>query len=376
MKAHTVKTSRMAYIDNLRALMIIFVVMVHTGVTYSGIGSWYYVEKRDIDLASTFVLGMFQSLTQAYFMALLFLIGGYFTPGSLDKKGAGRFLSDRLFRLGVPTLVYMFLLHPVCVKLAYPNVNIGEYYLHGIMSFGFVSWSGPLWFTLTLLLFSGGYVLFRKIRRNVQTPKTWTVTTQNVLRLVALIAVLAFTIRLVFPIGTAVINLQFCFFSAYIVMFAMGIRGYRDGWFEHIEYAAGTRWFILAFVIGLPCWVLLILFGGPLQGVFLINGGFNWQAAMYALWESFFCVTISLGLIGIFSHRVNSQNALQKFLSDNAFGVYVFHAPILIGISVAMKSVMVYPLIKFAIVSIMAVTASFSFAFLIRKVKGVRKIFS
>jgi hypothetical protein len=45
MKGQTVNTSRMAYIDNLRALMIIFVVMVHTGVTYSGLGSWYYIRK-------------------------------------------------------------------------------------------------------------------------------------------------------------------------------------------------------------------------------------------------------------------------------------------------------------------------------------------
>lgn len=33
--------SRLAYIDNLRALMIIFVVMIHTAVTYSGFGSGF-----------------------------------------------------------------------------------------------------------------------------------------------------------------------------------------------------------------------------------------------------------------------------------------------------------------------------------------------
>jgi uncharacterized membrane protein YcfT len=40
---------RLFWIDKLRALMIILVVMVHTGVTYSGSGDWYYVTSgRDL----------------------------------------------------------------------------------------------------------------------------------------------------------------------------------------------------------------------------------------------------------------------------------------------------------------------------------------
>ncbi len=376
MNGNTVKSSRLAYIDNLRALMIIFVVMVHTAVTYSGIGMWYYVENQGIDLASAFFLAMFLSFTQAYFMALLFMLAGYFIPTSLNKKGTKRFIYDRMFRLGIPVLVYIFLLHPVCVMMSHPEVNIVEYYLHGIVSFDFVSWSGPLWFALLLLIFTCVYVLIRKIFQRFHPQSEFNITTQNVLLVISLIATIAFIIRIVFPIGTAVINLQFSFFSAYIIMFTIGIMGYRHGLFERIDYKTGKRWFIVSFVIGLPFWVVLILFGGPLDGIFLINGGLNWQAFAYALWESFFCVTMIIGLIGIFRNRFNSQSSFQRFLSDNAFGVYVFHAPILIGITTVMKAVTFYPLMKFVIISILAVSTSFIFSYIVRKVRFLRRIFS
>ena len=42
------KKVRLAYIDNLRAMIIMVVVMVHTAVTYSGFGDWYYIENKVI----------------------------------------------------------------------------------------------------------------------------------------------------------------------------------------------------------------------------------------------------------------------------------------------------------------------------------------
>jgi hypothetical protein len=39
-------------------------------------------------------------------MGILFLLAGYFTPGSLERKGYARFLSDRFLRLGLPLLAF------------------------------------------------------------------------------------------------------------------------------------------------------------------------------------------------------------------------------------------------------------------------------
>lgn len=42
-----------------------------------------------------------------------FLISGFFTPASFDRKGGRAFVRDRLLRLGVPLLVFLLLLRPL-----------------------------------------------------------------------------------------------------------------------------------------------------------------------------------------------------------------------------------------------------------------------
>jgi glucans biosynthesis protein C len=106
------------------------------------------------------------------------------------------------------------------------------------------------------------------------------------------------------------------------------------------------------------------------------GGGLHWQAAGYALWESFFCVAICLGLITVFRQRVNTASLVTRFLSANAFAVYVFHAPILVAVSLCLRQFLVTPLAKTALVSVIAIAASLLFAALVRAVPGLRKTFS
>lgn len=370
------RKNRLLYFDNLRALMVLLVLMVHTAVTYSGIGMWYYVENTTIDLGSGIFFGSFQSFNQSYFMSVLFMIAGYFIPESFEKKGPAKFIKDRLFRLGIPLLVYIFILHSVTVKIAYPDLNITHYFINGIKAFDFVGWTGPLWFALVLLIFTLVYtatgVAFKK-------PISFTPIKMNAINsaiLVMIITIPAFFIRLVMPIGTEVINLQLCYFSAYIVMFVIGIISKRLGLFERITYQTGKKWLALSLLLGYPCWLLIAVFGGPIQGEFLIFGGLSWQSFAYALWESFTCVTVSIGLIGVFRNRFNRQNNFQKLLSDNAFGAYVFHPPILVGISISLKWLNLCPVIKFIVVSLIAITAVFVFTNVVRKIPLMKKIFS
>ena len=51
--------SRLFFIDNIRWLMIIFVVMLHAAITYSSMGSWYYTETAKLDIVSLAFFGIF-----------------------------------------------------------------------------------------------------------------------------------------------------------------------------------------------------------------------------------------------------------------------------------------------------------------------------
>jgi fucose 4-O-acetylase-like acetyltransferase len=98
-------TSRLFFVDNIRVLLTILVVLFHVMIIYAGTGSWYYTEGRE-DFITGALGAWFITVTQAYFMGLFLLISAYFVPGSYDRKGAGRFLKDRLIRLGIPLVVY------------------------------------------------------------------------------------------------------------------------------------------------------------------------------------------------------------------------------------------------------------------------------
>lgn len=92
--------------------MIVLVISHHAAVTYSHVGGWYYMDPGKPSLVTGLLLATFETFNQAYFMGFLFLIAGYFVPRAYDSKGPRRFLRDRVLRLGVPSLLFMLVIHP------------------------------------------------------------------------------------------------------------------------------------------------------------------------------------------------------------------------------------------------------------------------
>jgi surface polysaccharide O-acyltransferase-like enzyme len=255
-------------------------------------------------------------------------------------------------------------------------MDFREWYHWGMRTFNFVSWTGPLWFVEALLLFTLIYILIFKLFIRREFKIRIKITHLNVVLVILIITAIAFTVRLVYPIGSDFYNLQFSFFSAYVIMFIMGILAYTAGWYDQITFRDGKKWLIISLVLGIPAWLAIIFLGGVTEGKMLIEGGMYWQAFAYALWESFFCVTFILALIGIFKYRLNVSGRFQQFLSDHSFGVFVFHAPVLIGISMILKELELYPVLKFFLVACLALTGSFLVSWLVRLIPGLRRIFS
>jgi hypothetical protein len=106
------------------------------------------------------------------------------------------------------------------------------------------------------------------------------------------------------------------------------------------------------------------------------TGGFHWQAVAYAIWESFFCIGICLGLLVLFREKYNRQGPLSRFLAANAFGVYVFHTPLLVAATLLVRSIAVYPFLKMILMSVIILPACFGFSHLLRKLSLLRNIFS
>ena len=372
--------SRLIFIDNIRWVMIVLVITMHAAVTYSNLGRWYYNEKAPLSPGGRIFFIFWQTWLQSFFMGFLFFIAGYFVPGAFDRKGAGRFLRDRAVRLGIPTLLYMFVVGPLTIYylLVRPEGilrSFPDWWLHYVTGPDIRGGgTGPLWFCAALLIFCAAYAAYRALRPSVPSSRPWLPGDRHVLFFAATMAAATWLVRIVQPMGTAIWNMQLCYFAQYILLFAAGIHAYRHNWLTRVPRALGLRWLVLVLTAGTVWFVGLLASALKFQWGDRIMGGLHWESAVFAGWEQFFCVGVCLGLIVLFREHWNIQPRTVRFLSDNAFAVYVFHPPVVIGAALALRSFHAPPVEKFCILSLIGIAVSFPLAAALRRVPVLRHV--
>jgi glucans biosynthesis protein C len=363
---------RLFYIDNLRLMVIAFVVMHHLAVTISGFGSWYYVYPIHLDTLSTVWFAFYLGFQQAYFMGLMFMLAGYFVAGSYDRKGFGRFVGDRFRRLVIPTLIYMVAIDPFIgvVELgSEPN---------GFSITGFLSATGVMWFTAALFAFSLVYAAVRLLaRRPAPSPQRRQLEPSfaKAVGLILVISVFAFLIRIVQPIGTSILNMQLCFFASYIILFVVGIVAYRNGLFAKISYRSGKRWLVAGVGLGFLAWLALVIAATESGNAAALDGGLTWQSAGYSLWESFVAVAMCIGLVAVFREKFNRQSKPVKAMSDSSFAVYMFHPVLIVPVALLLSPVALYPIVKWLLLCVICVPLCFAAAhFVFRRIPLLKDV--
>ncbi len=376
--------ARLPWVDHLRTFVILLVVNMHACVTFSHVGSWYYMRDPEPTLAAKFPFIVWQAQLQSFFMGLMFFLAGYFAHKSLARRGAGSFTRERLFRLGLPTLLYMLLIHPFILLGLNPwHYDFGrksEYYLSFLRTGRFLGSSGPMWFAFALLIFCVVLAGWRSVRPG-PSPAPEGSTPQGapsgggLLLLGASLGVATFAVRLVQPVGTNVLNMQLCFFPQYIAFFAAGVASARRGWFLALAASPQARragWLAL---IGGPIVLSALMIAGTRSGrPEDFFGGWHWQAFGIALWEQLTGVGMSVGLLALFSRCMNRDNAALRWLSDRAFGVYVLHPPVLVALAMAFSSLPHDPIMLAALLTVTGLAASFALSEIAHRTPGLRAI--
>jgi glucan biosynthesis protein C len=360
--------ARLLFADHLKAALVILVVLHHIAVIYAGNTPFYYVEPAYSELQALLALVFFQLFNQAYFMGFFFFLSGYLTPGSYDRKGPGPFLRDRLIRLGIPILVFMFVLGPIAATGIWKVPSS----LTGIRTP--LTWRdyprlvniGPLWFAVMLLAFDSGYTALRLIARRpasqperpAAAPRYWAIGA-----FVVGLALASYLIRIVWPLGKYVFSFPtLAYLPQYLSFFILGTFAVRRDWLRTIPSRMG--WVGFAMALGAS----IILFPLSLTGLDRFVGGGTWQSAVYTLWDSTFSVGICLALIVFFRRFFNRPGRLGGFLSRHAFTVYIIHPPTLVFLAIALRNLQLEHLLKFGLLAIIAVPVCFAVAFLVRKI--------
>jgi glucans biosynthesis protein C len=358
--------TRDAAIDYLRLGLTALVIFHHVAIAYGGSGSWYW---RELPNASSPLLSLFNAVNQSYFMGFFFLLAGYYTPASFERKGSADFIKDRLLRLGVPLLVYFFVLSPLTIALA--RTSEGFAFWPGwwdMMRAGAFD-PGPLWFAEALLLFSAAYLLWRSFGFRSGTVSRLPRFDSLVLIAISLGGA-SFAVRLAIPAGKQIAGLQLGYFPCYIFLFAAGCRICGTHLLQRIRFTQGLPWMLVSLltIIALP----VVSVRHLVQGNFA--GGWSSNALFYAMWDPFVACGAILGLLWLAQKYASRATPLTAWLARNAYGAYIVHPPIVVGTCLVASTWAINPPEKFLIVGVVACLASLIIAGALRALPGVRRI--
>ena len=375
--------SRISFLDNFRLFLTILVVLHHTAITYGADGSWYYyatISEGLMDPFTIVLLTMVAAINASFFMGAFFLLSGYFTPGSFNSKGALNYYKDRFIRLGIPIIIFIIFIAPFIhsyreVMVFGVQTPLIDHYLQLLESRIYLG-IGPLWFLQALLIFALAYGIskggFKEVFRSEETefPQR-----KTIFEAIFLLGACTFIVRLIIPSDTPVYNLPLGDFAQYIFLFIIGILAYRQGWIMKITDSEGNFWkkVMLGSIVFL---IVFALVTGALEGdTSAFQGGFTWQSMLGSFWSSLMCVSICISLVSFFKTYLNTDNKYAKILTQNAYTVYIIHAPVVVITSVSVAGIVLHPLIKFIFVLCLALFFCFTIShFILRRIPGAKKV--
>lgn len=335
--------SRIYFLDNLKVFLAFLVVLNHAAQPYGPGGAWV-IPSESGSYMGYLILTIFLTVVPSFFMGLFFMISAYFVPSSLEKKGVLKFMKDRLVKLGVPILIFMFGVYPI----------LGYLVLHQAQPFITV---GNLWFLVLLLLFTAVYVTYWLVKKPSTKTKRAFPGNVVILAFIIVMALISFVVGIWAPINYW---LPFGLFepfhlTQYAMLFAVGIIAYREGWIDAIPEITAKIWSGVAILL-----VMLLLAVTLWNSDVLLFGGIKLGSLLGSFWVAIMSVSMCIALLSLFRNRFNSQGPLAKGLANNSYTVFIIQIPIIVFLQYLLIGVLIDPFFKFIIVGAIGIPLIFA----------------
>jgi glucan biosynthesis protein C len=396
MAQKTQAPTRTYALDNLRTCLTVLVIVHHAGLPYGGLGSFGYRSPHHPH-GSSLLLTIFCTLNQTFFMALFFLLSGFFSSIAARKRNRGMFLFEKWKRLGVPTLIYSVFGRGLFWAIVAWRVDrtgwegVKSRFLAGVKSTRGAA--GPTWYTALLLIFDVLYIIGlpqhfavklsaerQPLKSNGRStsiapaPPRNAIPTTHVILGLSLGAMSTFLIRLRYPFGYTFVplGLNVGYAPQYILYYCAGIYIQRRGIAldklvrpRAIITVGAVASGLLAF--GMVQMQEVIKQGGNMGEIGgLAAGGFNGFAFLYATLNEYVGFLFGTGLLYVFHRFTFLSKHWSVFNEDVASGSY---AAFLVHMHMLLETMTFFdedtwkdlsPVIKTIVVGGMAVVKSWS----------------
>jgi len=366
-------------------------------VTYVDAGWWYYKESNPTDPSSYIFLLLLVSIGgifQTSLLGLFFLLGGYFTPNSYDRKGGYLFWKERIIRIGIPLLLYVVLINPVMIYtlslLGIPPWDTSPYLQGSFFDYYFImfqtwqgiidffSFGGPMWFLRVLLLLTAIYTLLRqtmkfdtvrrRIPHEIEIPRFI-----YLLFLAIVLGLLTFVVRIFLPIDDRPLEIPWGQLIQYFMMFGVGVMCVRNKWFEKITKRQVQFWMFAIVISMLLIYLDFFFVLGVEADLAVFSGGFNIHALLFSIADNVICIGVIFVIIKVFYAKCNKQGPFLQRFSRSAYHMYLVHPPILVSLSLGIAFLDLNPLAKIGIVFSLAVILCYLTSELIRIITNVAR---
>ena len=304
---------RKHYLDNIRWITVVIVVIYHVFYMYNsegilgGVGQITGLNVQHYDI--------FMYLVYPWFMPILYIVAGISSRLYLENHTDKEFIKSRSVKLLVPSTIGLFVFWFI---QGYISMSIGggvaELTAAGVpkLVIYFImvaSGSGVLWFVHLLWIYSLILLLIRKIEKG----KLLSLGAKTPIWMIPLF---------VFPIwgagqilNTPIVSVYRCAF--YFVFFMMGYYVFSND--EVIEKL--KRFAVVFIVIGAALCIWFAVY------YFITCGGLNYadkpinRGLLYAACAYFG----SLAMLGGWARFGDFSNGFTRWMSKKNFGLYVFH---------------------------------------------------
>ncbi len=188
------------------------------------------------------------------------------------------------------------------------------------------------------------------------------------------LAAISFVVRLWYPIDRWIgllklIQVALADVPRDLAFFVIGVIAYRRNWFLTLPKKVGMIWLLVGLAAAALCYGLF--FTGH---AFFNGGGLTMGAFIFDLWEAFLCCGVCIGFMVLFRDKLNHQGRLARDLAASTYAVYLFHVPVLVSLQYALRYAALGPLMKFFLVTLIAIPVTFAIGSALRRAPFARSI--
>ena len=354
-------TRRVVPIDNLKAILVAWIIAGHAMLGYAAIGGWPYDEVSETTLPPQveLVLAALVGPTALFVIGTFFFLSGLFAPSNIARHGPAGFFRQRLVRLGLPWLLFTLLIWPLLMWCAYRAAGqpIPIWQAWQIRQ-PFLD-SGPLWFVQILLYVS----LFHALWAWGGYGREFERRTISLVLTAACIAAASFAVRLWFPARSQqILDLHVWQWPQCVGLYVLGVLVADKGWAERIPPHLGRRCGLA--ILGTIAAALVIMAATGVtnlsQDDIPFLGGWHWQALTLDVAEAALVVAGSVWLLALAQRWLTHRSIRLTRWARGAYAAYLLQAPVLIGLEIAERSLAWPAVIKAVTVAAVAVVGSFA----------------